>query len=40
MSGSYFDPMWTAKVTVPVKRVGEKSRSHVSQGFPALGLQP
>jgi hypothetical protein len=24
MSGSYFDPDWTAKVTVPVKRVGER----------------
>lgn len=24
MSGSYFDPNWTAKVTVPVKRVGER----------------
>jgi hypothetical protein len=24
MSGSYFDPMWTAKVTVPVKRVGAR----------------
>jgi hypothetical protein len=24
MSGSYFDPDWTAKVTVPVKRVGDR----------------
>lgn len=24
MSGSYFDPNWTEKVTVPVKRVGER----------------
>jgi hypothetical protein len=24
MSGSYFDPDWAAKVTVPVKRVGER----------------
>ena len=24
MSGSYFDPDWRAKVTVPVKRVGER----------------
>jgi hypothetical protein len=24
MSGSYFDPDWTAKVSVPVKRVGER----------------
>lgn len=24
MSGSYFDPDWTAKLTVPVKRVGER----------------
>lgn len=24
MSGNYFDPLWTAKVTVPVKRVGER----------------
>ncbi len=24
MSSSYFDPDWTAKVTVPVKRVGER----------------
>lgn len=24
MSGSYFDPDWTAKVTLPVKRVGER----------------
>lgn len=24
MSGSYFDPDWTDKVTVPVKRVGER----------------
>jgi hypothetical protein len=24
MSGSYFDPNWTTKVTVPVKRVGER----------------
>lgn len=24
MSGSHFDPDWTAKVTVPVKRVGER----------------
>lgn len=24
MSGSYFDPSWTEKVTVPVKRVGER----------------
>ena len=23
MSGSYVDPNWTAKVTIPVKRVGE-----------------
>lgn len=23
MSGSYFDPLWTEKVTVPVKRVGD-----------------
>ena len=24
MSGSYFDPDWAAKVTVPVKRVGAR----------------
>lgn len=24
MSGSYFGPDWRAKVTVPVKRVGER----------------
>lgn len=24
MSGSYFDPDWTVKVTVPIKRVGER----------------
>ena len=24
MNGSYFDPDWTAKLTVPVKRVGER----------------
>lgn len=24
MSGSYFDPDWTSKVTLPVKRVGER----------------
>jgi len=24
MSGSYYDPLWTEKVTVPVKRVGER----------------
>ena len=24
MSSNYFDPDWTAKVTIPVKRVGER----------------
>jgi hypothetical protein len=24
MTGNYFDPLWTAKVTIPVKRVGER----------------
>lgn len=40
MTGNYFDPMWMAKVTDPVKLVGEKSRAHVSQSLPAHGLQP
>ena len=23
MTGNFFDPLWTSKVTVPVKRVGD-----------------
>jgi hypothetical protein len=40
MTGNFFDPMWTAKVTEPVKLVGEQSRAHVSQGPLAHWLQP
>ena len=40
MTGNYFDPMWTAKVTVPVKCVGERWEFSLSQSFPANRPQP